>query len=103
MTRLDEIRERWESAIPGPWEVADDPLSEVRLVWAHFHLVTSHAREDVPALLEMVERRDAAVQAVLDLHAPNERGYCPVCAFAMSPCETVAAVTAAIGEPGDHA
>jgi len=53
-SRLDEIEARAHAATEGPWD-------------ADF---IAHARTDVPWLIEQVRKRDAALQAVLDLHRP---------------------------------
>ena len=70
------------------------------------------ARTDVPWLLEQVELRDKALDAVLELHKPiqasmttnsgvSDTTVCAHCLDPAWPCATVATITTAIGE--DHA
>lgn len=122
--RLDEIEARANAATEGPWFVSDDavwvdrgegnadgitgPLAPWCFGEADF---IAHSRTDVPWLIEQVRKRDAALQAVLDLHAPepycgntdHDPNLCPcsimVCADEYEdtyPCPTVRAIDEAL-------
>lgn len=70
MSRLDEIRERWEAATPGPWEIDRYPKGGARIATNFGNgsrkLIADtyqegdreaifNARTDVPALLAAIE------------------------------------------------
>lgn len=65
MLNIEEIRARLEKASPGPWRSGEMPIlqdhdccSVERLEDVEF---VSHARQDIPALLDEVERLRALV------------------------------------------
>lgn len=109
--RLDQIEARANAATEGPWEAyrpnpayriyeicsttpqgLDETLAEVAGYNASDDAdFIAHARTDVPWLIEQVRKRDAALQAVLDLHreARNDVDRTPPCPH----CH---------GEPGVH-
>ena len=77
---LDQIKARAEMASDGPWE-ADGSLikshgraiSQTWGVWWRNDLsLITHARTDVPRLVE-------AVEAVLEVHSADEFGNCEEC------------------------
>lgn len=79
MTRLEEIRKRYEAATPGPWEVKGyrpydtegpnappilragpvDVRNDNMKADADF---IGHSREDIPWLMEMVEKQERALK-----------------------------------------
>ena len=124
MNRLDKIEARADAATKGPWVcVLNGDESEVTyanapITWddhggevftegdAEF---IAHARTDVPWLLEQVERRDKALEAVLDLHKEDGHGWGPGESFCTEcqqgygllvpyPCPTVAAIRQHLGD-----
>ena len=118
MNRLNEIEARANAATEGPWNVfmgrIDHPgRSLVAVAYdvgcdvdAEF---IAHARTDVPWLLEQVERRDKALEAVLDLHKEDGHGWGPGESFCTEcqqgygllvpyPCPTVAAIRQHLGD-----
>ena len=71
MSRLEEIRKRYEAATPGPWETQSTSISGERLLITEKHGTFStrsvqmrakdadfiaHSREDIPWLVEIVEK-----------------------------------------------
>jgi hypothetical protein len=116
---LDAIRARAEAATPGPWERSGSLVQAGRrarrarvgqtwgLAWKQDAEFIAHAREDVPALLDEVERlrgeaenwkrhawaqgeeaaehldarvkAEAQVQAVRALHVDDGNGWCEGC------------------------
>ena len=124
MNRLNEIEARANAATEGPWfpnrysedwevcgELDDNGnpalvASEAVGVDAEF---IAHARTDVPWLLEQVERRDKALEAVLDLHKEDGHGwgagesFCTECQQGYGllvpyPCPTVTAIRRHLGD-----
>ena len=100
-----------DAVIPeGEFWVEDVDINPV----AHTYLpedreFIAHARTDVPWLLEQVERRDKALEAVLDLHKEDGRGWGPGESFCTEcqqgygllvpyPCPTVTAIRQHIGD-----
>jgi len=80
-TVLAEVRARTDAATPGPWEADGWEIhAEPGHVWvaescdldakdggAANAAFIAHAREDVPFLLAELARRDAALEAVLEV------------------------------------
>lgn len=109
--RLNEIEARANAATEGPWVTGgtdlagevyfgtyadpDDPTEPGVMLGVtgtqEDAALIAHARTDVPWLIEQVRKRDAALQAVLDLHreARNDVDRTPPCPH----CH---------GEPGVH-
>ena len=128
MKRLDEIEARANAATPGPWEAdgsahvltagntatfvarcADPDGSDAGVPDAEF---IAHARTDVPALLDALEKVLRLHPRVVVLHADPEFGrmeddaICGACIVnhepADWPCPTVEAITTALeGETND--
>ena len=137
MNRLDEIEARANAATEGPWEWEgeakaewelganslvpsrrpDDPVlygygydaSGIEVKTPADAEFIAHARTDVPWLLEQVERRDKALEAVLDLHKEDGHGWGPGESFCTEcqqgygllvpyPCPTVAAIRQHLGD-----
>ena len=138
MNRLDKIEARANAATEGPWEwegKSDEmwPQGEnslmatggaepeyVLMAWGYdAYGITAecdadaefiaHARTDVPWLLEQVERRDKALEAVLDLHKEDGHGWGPGESFCTEcqqgygllvpyPCPTVTAIRQHLGD-----
>ena len=137
MNRLNEIEARANAATEGPWEWEgeakaeweiganslvpsrrpDDPVlygygydaSGIEVKTPADAELIAHARTDVPWLLEQVERRDKALEAVLDLHKEDGHGWGPGESFCTEcqqgygllvpyPCPTVAAIHLHIGD-----
>ena len=136
MNRLDKIEARANAATEGPWEWEgeakaeweeganslvpsrrpDDPVlygygydaSGIEVKTPADAEFIAHARTDVPWLLEQVERRDKALEAVLDLHKEDGHGWGPGESFCTEcqqgygllvpyPCPTVAAIRQHLG------
>lgn len=85
---LKAIRERCESAIPGPWRRGardsfnDNPRVLYAGPWpfAEFNdepnlEFCAHARADIPALLFTVEELAKALEAVLNWMGPGQRNH----------------------------
>ena len=137
MNRLNEIEARANAATEGPWEWEgeakaewelganslvpsrrpDDPVlygygydaSGIEVKTPADAEFIAHARTDVPWLLEQVERRDKALEAVLDLHKEDGHGWGPGESFCTEcqqgygllvpyPCPTVAAIRQHLGD-----
>ena len=137
MNRLDEIEARANAATEGPWEWEgeakagweiganslvpsrrpDDPVlygygydaSGIEVKTPADAEFIAHARTDVPWLLEQVERRDKALEAVLDLHKEDGHGWGPGESFCTEcqqgygllvpyPCPTVTAIRQHLGD-----
>ena len=137
MNRLDQIEARANAATEGPWEWEgdakaeweeganslvpsrrpDDPVlygygydaSGIEVKTPADAEFIAHARTDVPWLLEQVERRDKALEAVLDLHKEDGHGWGPGESFCTEcqqgygllvpyPCPTVAAIRQHLGD-----
>ena len=137
MNRLDKIEARANAATEGPWEWEgeakaeweeganslvpsrrpDDPVlygygydaSGIEVKTPADAEFIAHARTDVPWLLEQVERRDKALEAVLDLHKEDGHGWGPGESFCTEcqqgygllvpyPCPTVAAIRQHLGD-----
>ena len=137
MNRLDKIEARanaategpweWEGEAKGEWEIGanslvpsrrpDDPVlygygydaSGIEVKTPADAEFIAHARTDVPWLLEQVERRDKALEAVLDLHKEDGHGWGPGESFCTEcqqgygllvpyPCPTVAAIRQHLGD-----
>ena len=137
MNRLNEIEARANAATEGPWEWEgdakaeweeganslvpsrrpDDPVlygygydaSGIEVKTPADAEFIAHARTDVPWLLEQVERRDKALEAVLDLHKEDGHGWGPGESFCTEcqqgygllvpyPCATVTAIRQHIGD-----
>lgn len=137
MNRLDKIEARTNAATEGPWEWEgeakaeweiganslvpsrrpDDPVlygygydaSGIEVKTPADAEFIAHARTDVPWLLEQVERRDKALEAVLDLHKEDGHGWGPGESFCTEcqqgygllvpyPCPTVAAIRQHLGD-----
>ena len=137
MNRLNEIEARANAATEGPWEWEgeakaewelganslvpsrrpDDPVlygygydaSGIEVKTPADAEFIAHARTDVPWLLEQVERRDKALEAVLDLHKEDGHGWGPGESFCTEcqqrygllvpyPCPTVAASRQHLGD-----
>ena len=134
---LARIRRQADAATEGPWEVkpykglAEDGdyvdsivgSSQESIVYqlgcgcCDIGLEVAHpdaefiaaARTDVPWLLEQVERRDKALEAVLDLHKEDGHGWGPGESFCTEcqqgygllvpyPCPTVTAIRRHLGD-----
>ena len=138
MNRLNEIEARANAATEGPWEwegesnepwpAGDNSLRSVSgakddlvlYAWGYDAYgieaardadaeFIAHARTDVPWLLEQVERRDKALEAVLDLHKEDGHGWGPGESFCTEcqqgygllvpyPCPTVTAIRRHLGD-----
>ena len=143
MNRLNEIEARANAATEGPWEWEgeakaewelganslvpsrrpDDPVlygygydaSGIEVKTPADAEFIAHARTDVPWLLEQVERRDKALEAVRALHKPVEvepsETICSGCStlrgqgetaryfpFTEYPCPTVTAIRQHLGD-----
>ena len=137
MNRLNEIEARANAATEGPWEWEgeakaeweiganslvpsrrpDDPVlygygydaSGIEVKTPADAEFIAHARTDVPWLLEQVERRDKALEAVLDLHKEDGHGWGPGESFCTEcqqgygllvpyPCPTVTAIRQHLGD-----
>ena len=123
---LARIRKQADAATEGPWEADwrftgwdisgndDDGLPALIASDAYGEDAEfiAAARTDVPWLLGQVEIRDKALESVLELHKPvrasmtsrdgvSDVTVCDHCLDPTWPCQTVAAITTAIGE--DHA
>ena len=126
--RLNQIEARANAATKGPWQRYGTWPYEVYAPrepdgGPYIASVTgtdgdnegnadfiAHARDDVPWLIEQVRKRDAALQAVLDLHAPDpycgnthhDPNRCPCSIMACAdgcdtyPCPTVRAIEEAL-------
>ena len=120
MARLDALRERVERATPGPWENYGDGDHEVYQAGEYDdgdlgpYIARSVPAEDdavfIAAARTDVERIEAALRAVLDLHVPHEwyngEVLCLECddntgMFRDYPCGTVRAITDALGGDDD--
>ena len=76
MTRLEEIRERAEKATAGPWKYNDNVYCADRgICWdgdlEYDHIIKyedgdfiSHAREDIPYLLDRLEKAEAVLREI---------------------------------------
>ena len=124
---LDGIKERLAAATPGPWEFdgaeittvpdyeSDNPTPWKAVMdcevscgsYCYGGSVAMSIGDDDRAFIAAapvdVARLTRAVEAVLNLHAPDTYGECRCCAdgpgfFHRYPCPTVAAVEAALGE-----
>ncbi|QAY16099.1 hypothetical protein SEA_ELESAR_48 [Arthrobacter phage Elesar] len=117
--RLDAIEARANAATAGPWEArredlamwvfSADEMLEAKLGYvgnagplrdAEF---IAQAREDIPFLVDLVRDQQAALDAVLGLHTPDDEGDCGYCADyfcdtrkAEYPCATVRTITDAL-------
>ena len=137
MNRLNEIEARANAATEGPWEWEgeakaeweiganslvpsrrpDDPVlygygydaSGIEVKTPADAEFIAHARTDVPWLLEQVERRDKALEAVLDLHKEDGHGWGPGESFCTEcqqgygllvpyPCPTVETIRRHLGD-----
>ena len=123
MTDLDlaAIRQRVEKATEGPWNTGFDyekndpivlapgyiehtidyPLTEVGLEHGKADAeFIAHAREDIPALLDEIDRLNVTIQRVRELHEPFTSGladFCTECsshgyAYCDAPCPTIRAL-----------
>ena len=109
---LARIRAQAGAATEGPWEVSMDRIE--RTGGGEYAVAYDVAREedaefiaaartDVPWLLEQVEIRDKALEAVLELHGPGRtfhgHGFSTqLCTCGSKcPCPTVQAITDALG------
>ena len=138
-TRLAEIRARAENATPGPWESDGGEISQhwsrpkpwLPVISTDVACISycyggsasgvenkadaefiAASRTDVPWLLDQVELRDKALEAVMELHQSephcnnvrhtNPDAGCPECAEyctvdgELYPCRTITALTAAL-------
>lgn len=124
---LARIRAQADAATDGPWSVFHGKrcgtyvtrpdlagvAREWSLTWSDADAeFIAASRTDVPWLLEQVERRDKALDAVLELHKPIQASMtsrdgvsdvtvCDHCLAPTWPCPTVAAITTPLEE--DHA
>lgn len=114
---LARIRKQADAATDGPWEAEggfveptrSDLPTIVECSDPEEHDVNNAefiaaARTAVPWLLEQVERRDKALDSVLDMHKPTRGAIavCYQCVYSAWPCPTVEAITRALeGETND--
>ena len=127
MNRLDEIEARANAATEGPWRKFQTAQTATTYVVGPRGFLAggliigetyerdnaefiAHARTDVPWLIEQVRKRDAALRAVMDLHAPDpycgnthhDPNRCPCAITACAdgcdtyPCPTVRAIEEAL-------
>ncbi len=105
---LDPIKARADAATEGPWGVedarvfGDDGRTQVCTLsgtraWLPDAAFIAHARADVPALMDEVERLRGRIEAlhpreVIAVHEGyGEEAWCPECQFHY-PCPTIRAL-----------
>lgn len=105
--RLDSIQKRADAATPGPWKiggsgvVADREYVAMGVRTDPDAEFIANAPTDIGFLLDLARKQQAALDAVRELHAPDDEGDCGYCADyfcdtrkAEYPCPTIQALEA---------